>query len=161
MIYVFRPLFRDALIREIRFNDLADLERRRNMSESERIEEDRKAGKFDKEKSTRKFMQKYYHKGVFYMDEGSLAKDPEDVRKKEYNQPTLEDNYNYEALPSVLQVKNFGKRGRTKYTHLLDQDTTTKSDYKIDRQIMSKYLEKRAGVGDIDSAGRASKKPKG
>ena len=64
----------------------------------------------------------------------------------------------------VLQVKEFGKRGRTKYTHLLDQDTTRKEgegnlQYRIDRRIQDKYMSKRAGVGDdIDGAGRKKAK---
>ena len=28
-----------------------------------------------------------------------------------------------------MQVKNFGRRGQTKYTHLLDQDTSVRDEY--------------------------------
>ena len=52
----------------------------------------------------------------------------EDVRKREYDAPTLEDKYDKSAMPAVMQVKKFGFAGRTKYTHLNDQDTTAKDN---------------------------------
>lgn len=70
----------------------------------------------------------YYYfitSGAFFMDEDSLA--TAEVRKRIFDEPTLEDKFNKELLPQILQVKNFGKRGRTKYTHLADQDTSRKN----------------------------------
>jgi microfibrillar-associated protein 1 len=64
-----------------------------------------------KEKQQWKFMQKYYHKGVFYMDESSV-REKEDVRKRDASGATLEDKFNKEMLPQVMQVKNFGRAGR-------------------------------------------------
>jgi microfibrillar-associated protein 1 len=121
-------------------------------------------GRFGDESTTSKakwgFMQKYYHKGVFYMDDDSLKAEG-DVRKNNFNEPTLEDKFDKEKLPSVLQVKNFGKRGRTKYTHLADQDTTKYNErLEQDDRLRKSYLDKRSGVGSLDNAGRLHKKPK-
>lgn len=45
-----------------------------------------------------------------------------------------------------MQVKNFGLAGRTKYTHLLDQDTTNaKSAWGSDNQSNSKFHQEHAG----------------
>ena len=72
-----------------------------------------------KEKKQMRFMQKYYHKGAFYLDD--------EIKERDFTAPTREDKLDITLLPKVMQVKNFGRAGRTKYTHLADQDTTDKS----------------------------------
>ena len=126
---------RDASERELMQKDQEETERRRRLTDEERLAEDRAAGKLNAAapgKPKWKFLQKYYHKGAFYMDDESLvtrdATGKEDVRKREYDAPTLEDKYDKSAMPAVMQVKKFGFAGRTKYTHLNDQDTTAKDN---------------------------------
>lgn len=148
-------LKRDSMQRQEYELEKKEVERRRNMTEEERLEEDRKLKigifKDQKPKEKLQFLQKYYHKGVFYMDDDTLKKDSNDARLKDYNAPTFEDKVNREALPKILQVKNFGKRSRTKYTHLVDQDTTDHSyKYLVEKSIQDKYMHKRAGVGDLN-----------
>ena len=70
----------------------------------------------EKPKTKQKFLQKYWPKGAFHQDE--------DILKRHDFTEATESTVDVSLLPKVMQVKNFGKRGRTKYTHLLDQDTT-------------------------------------
>nr|CCA18116.1 predicted protein putative [Albugo laibachii Nc14] len=133
--------------------------RRRNLTEEERQAEDRKLRKNEpKEKKKWKFLQKYYHKGAFYVDDDSVPKN-EDIRKRDTSDATLEDKHNKEILPKVMQVKNFGRAGRTKYTHLVDQDTTgrdslwTKND-----EIRAKYSTKIGGVRNLEDHGAKKRK---
>ena len=45
-----------------------------------------------------------------------------------------------------MQVKNFGRSGRTKYTHLVDQDTTSfDSPWAADSQMNHKFFNSNAG----------------
>ncbi|XP_016970063.2 microfibrillar-associated protein 1 [Drosophila rhopaloa] len=112
---------RDREERDNNEREKLDIDRMRNMTEEERRQELRQNPKLVTNKATKgkyKFLQKYYHRGAFYLDEEN------DVLKRDFAQATLEDHFDKTILPKVMQVKNFGRCGRTKYTHLVDQDTT-------------------------------------
>ncbi|KAH9486695.1 Microfibrillar-associated protein 1 [Psilocybe cubensis] len=106
----------DELQRE---KEREEIERRRAMPEEQRMKEDlERAQKLreEKPKGQQKFLQKYWHKGAFHQDE-------EILKRHDFTEAT-ESTVDVSLLPKVMQVKNFGKRSRTKYTHLLDQDTS-------------------------------------
>ncbi|OAV88528.1 hypothetical protein, variant [Puccinia triticina 1-1 BBBD Race 1] len=110
---------REALIQ--RAKEKEELEARRMIPESERLKEDtefaeqtRKA----KPKGKQVFLQKFHHKGAFYADS--------DIHKKhDYTAPTEGTLTKMELLPAVMQVRDFGKMSRTKWTHLVKEDTTS------------------------------------
>ncbi|CAL8077708.1 unnamed protein product [Orchesella dallaii] len=112
---------RDRDEREAYERERMEIERMHNLTEEERRLEMKLKPKQILNKASKgkyKFLQKYYHRGVFFLDK------EEDVFRRDFSQPTLEDHFDKTILPKVMQVKNFGRSGRTKYTHLVDQDTT-------------------------------------
>ena len=146
-------------------DDEAETLRRRALSPAARRAEDEKIGKGKKpEKAKWKFLQKYHHKGAFFMDDDTLAKAGEgDVRNRATDGAVLEDKFDRAALPKVMQVKDFGFQGRTKYTHLSDQDTTfvdrdnpmngwLQRRHKADDPLRRGYDRRRGGTQDIDKA---------
>ena len=106
------------------------------MTDEECLREDTKAGRYQAPGSNRqggqekgKFMQRFYHRGAYYMDETEW--DETDVRHKaaEYAlAATGDDKIDKSQLPEVMQVKNFGfARQNTKYKGLANEDTTDRS----------------------------------
>eukprot|EP00118_Oscarella_pearsei_P005371 m.24641 g.24641 ORF g.24641 m.24641 type:complete len:233 (+) comp28659_c0_seq2:753-1451(+) len=116
-----RRIKRDREDREKADKDKDELDHLHQLTDEQREQEFKLKPKMITNKQDRgkmKFLQKYYHRGVFYLDED------DEVFKRDFAQPTLEDHFDKTILPKVMQVKKFGLAGRTKYTHLVDQDTT-------------------------------------
>ena len=101
-----------------------------------------------------KFLQKYYHKGAYFQDEdetGNSRLGP--VMMQDFGQATGKDAYmNKEAMPEVMQVKNFGFRSQVKWTHLSKEDTTQRNEkgkaeasWSMDAKLAKKYESRMAG----------------
>ncbi|KAI2505571.1 Microfibril-associated/Pre-mRNA processing [Fragilaria crotonensis] len=126
---------------DLREAEKAEYERRRAMTDEERLLEDEALGlyrrpgeqrkKVDVSAHQGKFMQRYYHRGAFYMDDNEWSKDDVRHKAKEYESAvTGNDKIDKSVLPKVMQVKNFGfARQNTKYKGLTHEDTTDKETH--------------------------------
>jgi microfibrillar-associated protein 1 len=115
---------REREIVKAKEEERAEIERRRAMPEEERMREDLAkvaASRSEKERQRKDegqqgFMQKYYHKGSFFQDMDIL-------NNRNYSAMT-ESATDKKSLPSVMQVRDYGKKGRSKWTHLANEDTS-------------------------------------
>ncbi|PIN01260.1 Microfibrillar-associated protein MFAP1 [Handroanthus impetiginosus] len=114
---------RDAMLKE-----KEEIEKVRNMTEEERREWERKNPKPEPPpKQKWRFMQKYYHKGAFFQadpDDHAGTAGAANIYHRDFSAPTGEDKMDKTILPKVMQVKHLGRSGRTKWTHLVNEDTT-------------------------------------
>ncbi|CAM8960922.1 hypothetical protein QQ045_004959 [Rhodiola kirilowii] len=150
---------RDRDAREAMLKEREEIEKVRNMTEEERKEWERKNPKpAPPPKQKWRFMQKYFHKGAFFQN------DPDDIAgtagsdgifTRDFSSPTGEDKMDKSILPKVMQVKHFGRSGRTKWTHLVNEDTTDwNNPWTYNDPLRAKYNAKMAGTKPIE-------KPKG
>jgi len=138
-------------LKEIEKNRLReDSQVQKELEEQKALEEkemqDAQPDEFGHIKGKMKFMQKYYHKGAFFKD----VQENDSVFQRDFTAPTLIDReVDKSQLPKPMQVKNFGMKGNTKYTHLADQDTSRVELY--DRQIYVPVKRQLAGTGSVQS----------
>ncbi|GAC75553.1 microfibrillar-associated protein MFAP1 [Moesziomyces antarcticus T-34] len=94
-------------------------------SEKERLGRERakqQAAEKREQRGNPAFLQKYYHKGSFFQDM--------DILQRDYTEATS-SQVDVSKLPKMMQVRNFGAKGRSKWTHLANEDTS-KSAMKLD-----------------------------
>ncbi|PUZ75108.1 hypothetical protein GQ55_1G122600 [Panicum hallii var. hallii] len=156
---------RDREERDARLKEKEEIEKVRNMTEEERREWERKNPKLLRQtKQKWKFMQKYYHKGAFFQesaDDVIQSAGKEDIYTRDFSEPTGEDKMDKSILPKVMQVKHFGRSGRTKWTHLVNEDTTDwNAPWATNGPLRAKYNAKMAGMNAPIAKPKGSKKLK-
>lgn len=117
---------RDRLKIEEQEAEIAERERRKNLTAEEREKEDQE--RLDREKEERgekgqaNYMQKYFHKGAFFQDDEIAA----ELAKRSIMGAKFADESNKELLPEYMRIRDMtklGKKGRTRYRDMKAEDT--------------------------------------
>ena len=152
-----KRLNRDRLKQEAEFEAKERTEKRRLMTAEERAKDDKRIGKYKRdEKSSYQFMQKYYHVGIF----GDKS-DP--IFQRDYNIGVGTDNFDKTNLLLRQQTRRGEehKRGKSKYTHLGEEDTTNfDPDYQVDENLRSSWTNRTAGYKNANLFDRPTRKRK-
>uniref|UniRef100_A0A5B7C622 Putative microfibrillar-associated protein 1-like n=1 Tax=Davidia involucrata TaxID=16924 RepID=A0A5B7C622_DAVIN len=156
---------RDREDREAMLKEKEEIEKVRNMTEEERREWERKNPRpAAQPKQKWRFMQKYYHKGAFFQsdpDDYAATAGADGIFNRDFSAPTGEDKMDKSILPKVMQVKHFGRSGRTKWTHLVNEDTTDwNNPWTYNDPLQAKYNAKMAGMNKPIAKPKGSKKLK-
>ncbi|KAL2897997.1 Microfibrillar-associated protein 1 [Bienertia sinuspersici] len=156
---------RDREAREAMLKEKEEVEKVRNMTEEERREWERKNPKNGPpSKQKWRFMQKYYHKGAFFQsnaDDMAGTAGSDDIFRRDFSSPTGEDKLDKTILPKVMQVKHFGRSGRTKWTHLVNEDTTDwNNPWTNNDPLRAKYNAKMAAMNKPIAKPKGSRKLK-
>ena len=120
-----------------------------------------------KEKSKMRFMQKYYHKGAFFQEAGDdefATTEKAEIFNRDFNEATnAEKGVDRSAVPEAMKLRHgqFGKAGRSKWTHLSNEDTTfvNTEDVRLrnaqEALMKQKKLEEQAsgGAGEDEEGG--------
>ena len=119
-----------------------EIKKRRLMTETEIKEDNIRLGADSTKNRFRSkisFLQKYYHKGVFFQDEAE--DDPNHIYNRDFNLPTWEDTIDKTNLPKILAKRrgNVWRKSQSKYTHLNDADTTNfDKNFVVPENILAK-----------------------
>ncbi|KCV72701.1 hypothetical protein H696_00280 [Fonticula alba] len=111
---------RDLDQQQQRERDQAEKLRRSTLTDEQILAENRRdpelADRFPTKPQRMAFGQRYIHSGAFFQDS-------EAAKRADFSKQTEDDVRRRDLLPEYLQVRNPGRSGRTKYTHLAAQDT--------------------------------------
>jgi len=153
-----RRIKRDKQERSEREKEIEWIMKRRNMTEEERLEDDKRLDEQSAKREESKsfgFLQKYYHRGGFFQDKAVSGEEP--LYLRDYHEPLEEEKFDKKMLPGAMQLRRgqFGKKGQVKHTHLTEVDTTDMSAaWSQSTKQIQRYQEKMAGASGVNDFSR-------